>query len=56
MLEKDPYQAMVEQQQAALASAEANKADTAAQLRRGEELVKNGNIPRSEVDLRRAPI
>ena len=24
------------------------------QLRRGEELVKNGNIPRSEVDLRRA--
>jgi membrane fusion protein (multidrug efflux system) len=54
VLEKDQYRAMVEQQQATLASAEANKVDTAAQLQRGEELVKNGNIPRSEVDLRRA--
>ncbi|MCE3246634.1 MAG: hemolysin [Geminicoccaceae bacterium] len=54
VLEKDQYQAIVEQQQATLASAEANKADTAAQLQRGEELVKNGNIPKSEVDLRRA--
>jgi membrane fusion protein (multidrug efflux system) len=54
VLEKDQYQAMVDQQQAALASAEANKVDTAAQLVRGEELVKKGNIPQSEVDLRRA--
>ena len=54
VLEKDQYQAVVEQRQAELASAEANKANTAAQLQRGEELVKNGNIPRSEVDLRRA--
>jgi membrane fusion protein (multidrug efflux system) len=53
-IEKDPYQAVVEQRAAELASAEANKANTAAQLQRGEELVKNGNIPRSEVDLRRA--
>ena len=45
---------MVEQRQAELASAEANRANTEVQLRRGEELVKNGNIPRSEVDLRRA--
>jgi membrane fusion protein (multidrug efflux system) len=54
VLEKDQYQAVVAQRQAELASAEANKANTAAQLARGEELVKNGNIPKSEVDLRRA--
>jgi membrane fusion protein, multidrug efflux system len=54
VLEKDHYQAIVEQQRAELASAEANKANTGAQLERGEELVRNGNIPRSEVDLRRA--
>jgi membrane fusion protein, multidrug efflux system len=54
VIEKAPYQAVVEQRQAELASAEANRANTAAQLRRGEELVKNGNIPKSEVDLRRA--
>jgi membrane fusion protein (multidrug efflux system) len=44
----------VDQRQAELASAEANRANTAAQLARGEELVKNGNIPKSEVDIRRA--
>jgi membrane fusion protein, multidrug efflux system len=54
VIEKDPYQAIVAQRQAELASAEANKANTAAQLQRGEELVQNNNIPRSEVDLRRA--
>ena len=54
VLEKDQYQAIVEQQRAELASAEANKANTGAQLERGEELVRNGNIPKSEVDLRRA--
>ena len=54
VLEKEPLQAVVAQRQAELASAEANKANTAAQLTRGEQLVKNGNIPRSEVDMRRA--
>lgn len=54
VIEKAPYQATVAQRQAELASAEAKKANTAAQLARGEELVKNDNIPRSEVDLRRA--
>jgi membrane fusion protein, multidrug efflux system len=54
VLEKDQYQAVVAQRQAELASAEANRVNTAAQLTRGEELVKNGNIPKSEVDLRRA--
>jgi membrane fusion protein, multidrug efflux system len=54
VIEKEPLQAVAAQRQAELASAEANKANTAAQLQRGEELVRNGNIPRSEVDLRRA--
>jgi membrane fusion protein, multidrug efflux system len=54
VIEKDPYQAIVAQRQAELASAQANKANTAAQLQRGEELLQNNNIPRSEVDLRRA--
>jgi membrane fusion protein (multidrug efflux system) len=54
VLEKDQYQAVVDQRQAEVASAEADKANTAAQLQRGEELAKNGNIPKSEVDLRRA--
>jgi membrane fusion protein (multidrug efflux system) len=54
VIEKDPYQAIVAQRQAELASTEANKANTAAQLQRGEELLQNNNIPRSEVDLRRA--
>jgi membrane fusion protein, multidrug efflux system len=54
VIEKEPLEAVVAQRRAELASAEANKANTAAQLQRGEELVKNGNIPRSEVDLRRA--
>ena len=54
VIEQPPYQAAVNQRQAELASAEADKANTAAQLKRGEELVKNGNIPKSEVDIRRA--
>jgi membrane fusion protein, multidrug efflux system len=54
VIEKDPYQAVVEQRQAELASAEANRANTAVQLQRGEELVKNNNIPKAEVDQRRA--
>jgi membrane fusion protein (multidrug efflux system) len=37
-IEKDQYQAVVDQPQAELASAEANKATTAVQLKHGEEL------------------
>ena len=54
VIEKAPYQAVVEQREAELASAEANRANTAVQLQRGEELVKNNNIPKAEVDQRRA--
>jgi membrane fusion protein (multidrug efflux system) len=54
VIEQPPYQAAVDQRKAELASAEASKANTAAQLKRGEELVKNNDIPRSEVDIRRA--
>ena len=54
VIEKAPYQAVVEQRQAELASAEANRANTAVQLQRGEELAKSNNIPQAEVDERRA--
>jgi membrane fusion protein (multidrug efflux system) len=54
VIEKAPYQAVVDQRRAELASAEANRANTEVQLRRGEELVKNKNIPQAEVDQRRA--
>ena len=54
VIEKAPYQTVVEQREAELASAEANRANTAIQLQRGEELVKNKNIPEAEVDERRA--
>jgi membrane fusion protein (multidrug efflux system) len=54
VIEKAPYQAVVEQRQAELASAEANRANTAVQLQRGEELLENNNIPEAEVDERRA--
>ena len=54
VIEKDTYQAVVDQRQAELASAEANRANTAVALQRGEELVKNKNIPQAEVDQRRA--
>jgi membrane fusion protein, multidrug efflux system len=54
VIEKAPYQAVVEQRQAELASAQANRANTAVQLQRAEELVKNNNIPQAEVDQRRA--
>jgi membrane fusion protein (multidrug efflux system) len=54
VIEKDHYQAVVEQRKAELASAEANRANTEVALRRGEELVKNKNIPQAEVDQRRA--
>jgi membrane fusion protein (multidrug efflux system) len=54
IIEKDQYQAVVEQRRAELASAEANRDNTEVALRRGQELVKNKNIPQAEVDQRRA--
>jgi membrane fusion protein (multidrug efflux system) len=54
VIEKDHYQAVVEQRKAELASAEANRANTAVTLQRGEELLKNKNIAKAEVDQRRA--
>jgi membrane fusion protein (multidrug efflux system) len=44
----------VDQRQAELASAEANRSNTAVELRRGEELAKKKDIPQAEVDARRA--
>jgi membrane fusion protein, multidrug efflux system len=54
VIEQAPYQAAVDQRRAELASADANRANTKVQLQRGEELLKNKNIPASEVDTRRA--
>jgi membrane fusion protein, multidrug efflux system len=54
VIEQPPYQAAVDQQAAELASAQANRANTAVQLQRAEELVRNNNIPKAEVDQRRA--
>jgi membrane fusion protein (multidrug efflux system) len=54
VLEQAPYRATVDERKADLASAQAQRADTAVQLKRGEELLKNDNIPASEVDQRRA--
>jgi membrane fusion protein (multidrug efflux system) len=54
VIEKDHFQAVVEQRKAELASAEANRANTAITLQRGEDLLKNKNIAKAEVDQRRA--
>jgi membrane fusion protein (multidrug efflux system) len=54
VIERAPYRAAVDERQADLASAKANRVDTAVQLKRGEELLKNNNIPAAEVDQRRA--
>jgi membrane fusion protein (multidrug efflux system) len=54
VIEQAPYQAAVDERKADVASAQAQRADTAVQLKRGEELLKNDNISASEVDQRRA--
>ena len=54
LLEREPLEAVVTQREAELAGAKANKVNSAAQLRRGEELLQGNNIPESEVDIRRA--
>jgi membrane fusion protein (multidrug efflux system) len=53
-LQKDQYQAQVLQAQGAVKQAEAALTDAQLQLDRGLQLVKNQNIPQSEVDLRKA--
>ena len=51
-LEQATYKAAVEQQRANLAKAKATAVNTALQLQRGQELVRNQNIPQSTLDQR----
>lgn len=54
VIEPDQYQATVEQRKADVAKAVAEKENSAAQLKRGEELLKSKNISAAEVDKLRA--
>jgi membrane fusion protein (multidrug efflux system) len=49
-IEPDQYQAIVEQREADLAKAKADQQNTAAQLKRGLELLKDKNIAQAKVD------
>ncbi len=53
-IERETYEALVEQRRADLAAAEAAAENARAQLRRAETLVERGNIARATVDERRA--
>ncbi len=53
-IEQDTYKAAVEQAQAALARAKATEINTKLQLERGQDLVRNNNIPQATVDQRAA--
>src|SRR5271170_7798668 len=53
-IEQDTYKAAVDQQRANLAKAKATEVNAALQLQRGQELVRNQNIPQSTVDQRAA--
>jgi membrane fusion protein, multidrug efflux system len=53
-LEQATYKAAVEQQRANLAKAKATAVNTALQLQRGKDLVRNQNIPQSTLDQRAA--
>jgi membrane fusion protein (multidrug efflux system) len=53
-IEQDTYKAAVDQQKANLAKAKATEVNASLQLGRGQELVKNQNIPQSTVDQRAA--
>jgi membrane fusion protein (multidrug efflux system) len=53
-IEPDTYKAAVDQQAANLAKAKATEVNANLQLQRGQELVRNQNIPQSEVDQRAA--
>ena len=54
VIEKDQYQAQVEQQKADVARAEAEAVNAAQQLQRGRELLRNNNISAATVDERAA--
>jgi membrane fusion protein (multidrug efflux system) len=54
VIEPDQYRAQLEQAKANLASAEANATNTAVQLRRARELLRNSNIAVATVDERQA--
>jgi membrane fusion protein, multidrug efflux system len=56
VIEQEPYEAVVAQRQAHLASAQAETANAQVQLQRGEQLIRNQNIPQAEVDQRRAAL
>ena len=53
-IEQDTYKAAVDQQSANLAKAKATEVNAKLQFERGQELVKNQNIPQSTVDQRAA--
>jgi membrane fusion protein (multidrug efflux system) len=53
-IEPDTYRATVDQQSANLAKAKATEVNANLQLERGQELVRNHNIPQSTVDQRAA--
>src|SRR5262249_34671762 len=53
-IEQDRYLAALDQQRANLARAKATEVNTALQLERGKELVRNSNIPQATVDQRAA--
>src|ERR1700720_1776390 len=53
-IEPDTYKAAVDQQTANVAKAKATEVNANLQLQRGQELVRNQNIPQSEVDQRAA--
>jgi membrane fusion protein (multidrug efflux system) len=53
-IERDTYKAAVDQQKANVARAKATEVNAALQLQRGQDLVKNQNIPQSTVDQRAA--
>jgi membrane fusion protein, multidrug efflux system len=53
-IEPDTYKAAVDQETANLAKAKATEVNANLQLQRGQELVRNQNIPQSEVDQRAA--
>lgn len=50
-IEPERYEAAVAQAEAALASAQAKQQNTAAQLARGEQLLRNKNIAQAQVDI-----
>ena len=55
-IEKDQYQARVDQAKANLASAQAQAVDADLQYNRALQLVKNGNIPQATVDKNKATL